>query len=54
MTFYHKILYLLVLLIFVYYIVTQVVPFLQGKQCLQRKVNIYGVERTFNCAKWSL
>jgi len=36
-----------------YYIITNVVPFLQGKKCVQLGKTRYGTDSLLSCAKWS-
>ena len=45
--------YRFLLVLALVFAVTQVVPFLQGKQCLQRKINRYGQETLLYCARWA-
>lgn len=53
MTSYHKVLYFFVFIVAFFFAVTQIIPFLQGKQCLQRKINRYGNESLLFCARWA-
>jgi hypothetical protein len=49
----YKFLLVLALVFAIYFIITQVVPFLQGKQCLQKKINRYGQETLLHCVRWA-
>jgi hypothetical protein len=51
----YKFLLVLALVFTIYFIITQVVPFLQGKQCLQlqRKIDRYGQETLLHCVRWA-
>lgn len=40
-------------IVFLYYIVTNVIPFLQGKTCVQLGKSRYGTDTPLRCAKWS-
>ena len=51
----YKFLLVLALVFAIYFIITQVVPFLQGKQCLQKKISRdrYGQETLLHCVRWA-
>ena len=44
---------LFLVIVLIYYIIKNVIPFLQGKRCLQLAKNRWGRDSLLNCAKWS-